>query len=222
MNNPVDDLLENWFPESEPRLVSLRRQVQTVAVPAGQTVFHQGDACEQYLVVLQGCVRVQALSEAGREIVLYRVRDHESCVITTSCLLGHESYPAEGVTEVETRALVIPRPVFDQALEQSAGFRHFVFQNQGARLSDLIRRVEEVAFGRMDAKLARLLLDWAGEHDGRVELTHQQLATELGTAREVVSRQLKQFEKKGWILGGRGLLAIADRAALAALAEKAG
>lgn len=221
MNTAValpDQLLQDWFPADIESLAGLRGQVKTVVIAPDQCVFHQGDACEQYLVVLQGCVRVQALSVSGREIVLYRVKDGESCVITTSCLLGREEYPAEGITETETRALAIPRPVFDRALEQSATFRRFVFQNQGARLSDLIRRVEDVAFGRLDAKLARFLMDWSQRHDGEILLTHQQLATELGTAREVISRQLKQFERRGWLVAGRGKLLIRDLDALERLA----
>jgi CRP/FNR family transcriptional regulator len=166
-------------------------------------------------VVIDGSVRVQALSPGGREVTLYRVGSGQSCVITTSCLIGQEDYPAEGVTETETTALILSQGVFKELLSKSEAFRRFVFANQGRRLSDLIHRVEDVAFGRVDARLARLLVGRSESGGGRISATHQQLASELGTAREVVSRQLKLFEKKGWIAVRRGAVEIHNPAALA-------
>ncbi len=186
----------------------LRAQVQSVRLPAGQTVFHRGDVCRNYLVVVDGSVRVQTLSPGGREVVLYRVGAGQSCVITTSCLISHESYPAEGITETETRALVIPQDIFNEALGSSEALRRFVFTSQGQRLSSLIQRVEDVAFGRIDARLAKHLVDRCENRPGPVTSTHRQLASELGTAREVISRQLKVFEKQGWIAVHRGSVEI--------------
>ncbi len=202
------DILEQWFPQDDLVLQQLRRQVQRVQLPSGQAVFRRGDACRNYLVVIRGSVRVQALSAGGREVVLYRVTDGQSCVITTSCLISEESYPAEGITDEETDALVIPQVVFNEALGYSEAFRRFVFANQGQRLSDLIQRVEDVAFGRVDARLAKHLVDRCGNQPGSVSATHQQLASELGTAREVVSRQLKVFEKEGLIAVHRGAVEV--------------
>ncbi len=198
------DLLNQWFPDNDAAMQPLRAQVQLVRLPAGQSVFHRGDPCRNYLVVVSGQVRVQALSAGGREVVLYRVTDGQSCVITTSCLISRESYPAEGITESDTLAMVIPHTLFNEALGKSEAFRRFVFGNQGQRLSDLIQRVEDVAFGRVDARLARVLVDRCENQPGSISATHQQLASELGTAREVVSRQLKVFERKGWISVHRG------------------
>ncbi|TCK19295.1 CRP/FNR family transcriptional regulator [Thiogranum longum] len=202
------NILDQWFPQDDMVLQQLRRQVQSVQLPSGHTVFHRGDACRNYLVVIRGSLRVQALSSGGREVVLYRVTDGQSCVITTSCLISEESYPAEGITDEETDALVIPQSVFNEALGHSEAFRRFVFANQGQRLGDLIQRVEDVAFGRVDARLAKHLVDRCGNQPGSVSATHQQLASELGTAREVVSRQLKVFEKEGFIAVHRGAVEV--------------
>jgi len=202
------DILDQWFPQDDVLLQQLRRQVQRVQLPAGQTVFHRGDTCRNYLVVIHGSVRVQALSAGGREVVLYRVTDGQSCVITTSCLISEESYPAEGITDEETEAMVIPQAVFSEALGYSEAFRRFVFANQGRRLGDLIRRVEDVAFGRVDARLAKHLVDRCANRPGSVSATHQQLASELGTAREVISRQLKVFEREGFIAVHRGAVEV--------------
>lgn len=188
----------------------LRRAARLIALPANTVAFRAGDTCENYLLVLEGSVRVQKLAENGREITLYRLEGGDACVLTTSCLLAHERYPAEGVAETDVIAAAIPKAAFFHALDHSPGFRRFVFAAYGERLSDLILLVEEVAFGRIDSRLATRLLALAGESD-MVETTHQELAAELGTAREVVSRQLKDFERRGLVRLLRGRIQIIDR-----------
>lgn len=209
-----EEFLNQWFPDSDPVFQQLRAQAQTVRLPADEPVFRCGDPCRNYLIVLDGSVRVQVLSASGREVVLYRVLSGQSCVITTSCLISNEAYPAEGVTERETLALVISQGLFNEAIGCSELFRRFVFANQGLRLSDLIQRLEDVAFGRVDARLARFLVDRCDGATSKVEATHQQLASELGTAREVISRQIKAFEKNGWVAARRGAVEVLDPKAL--------
>jgi CRP/FNR family transcriptional regulator len=167
--------------------------------------------------VLDGSVRVQKLGENGREIVLYRVGRGETCLLTTSCLIARERYPAEGITETEVRAAALPVEVFNEALALSAAFRGFVFAAFGARLAELMALIEAVAFERVEARLARRLLE-AETASGEVIATHQELAAELGTAREVVSRFLKEFERRGYVRLARGRIEIAERAALEKLA----
>jgi CRP/FNR family transcriptional regulator len=211
----LERLLDEWFPGNDIALEQSRRQAQVVELPPGYEVFRHGDACRNYLIVIDGSVRVQALSPGGREVTLYRVTSGQSCVITTSCLISQEVYPAEGITESETSALVFPQGAFNELLGRSEAFRRFVFASQGQRLSDLIHRVEDVAFGRVDARLARMLVGQSKRNAGTVAATHQQLASELGTAREVVSRQLKVFERRGWIKVRRGSVEILDAESLA-------
>ena len=153
--------------------------------------------------------------------MLYRVGNGQSCVITTSCLISHEAYPAEGITETATDALVISQALFNETLGRSETFRKFVFASQGRRLSDLIQRVEDVAFGRIDARLAKHLVDRCKNQPGLVSATHQQLASELGTAREVVSRQLKVFEKQEWIAVHRGSVEVLQPRALSSVWQDA-
>jgi len=187
--------------------------VKPITVPPGVTVYRAGDPCQNYFLVLDGSVRVQKVSENGREIVLYRVETGQSCVLTTSCLLARDPYPAEGISETEVHAVMIPLAQFRDGLARSPGFREFVFKSYGERISELIMLVEEVAFGRIDLRLAQLLLEQA-DPAGMLEGTHQQFAAELGTAREVVSRQLKEFERRGWVRLGRGRVEILERTAL--------
>ncbi len=184
-----------------------------VNVPAGQVIFGPGRSPDNLLLLLSGTVRVHHTSESGREIVLYRVEAGQCCVLTTACLLAHEDYTAEGVAETDVEAVAIPRAVFDELMAGSNAFRTFVFTAYSRRITDLFRVIDEVAFGRIDVRLAQRLVALArGARE--VHATHQQLATELGTAREVVSRQLQEFHRRGWITQARGVICLDDRESL--------
>ncbi|MGI1661629.1 Crp/Fnr family transcriptional regulator [Palleronia sp. KMU-117] len=205
---------------SPPIREMLEKRSVVVSVPRDTVIFGPGKAPENLLLLLDGTVRVQQVSESGREIVLYRVHAGESCVLTTACLLAYEDYSAEGVAETEVEAAAIPRQVFDDLVSGSEVFRRFVFSAYSKRITDLFLVIEEIAFRRMDIRLAQKLIELAGT--GRdVRATHQQMAAELGTAREVVSRQLSEFQRRGWIEQSRGAIGLKDPAAIAALAETA-
>ncbi|MBN2702259.1 MAG: Crp/Fnr family transcriptional regulator [Methylothermaceae bacterium] len=180
-------------------------------MPACQILFHPGSECQNYVLMVEGVIRVQLIAASGREVLLYQVRPGESCVLTTACLIGQRPYPAEGTTETEVTAFVISSGYFQQALHRSDFFRGFVFENLAQRLATVIGRMEEVVFTGVEQRLAKILVAASGD---RLVTTHQALATELGTAREVVSRHLKRFERYGWIRLGRGGIEIQDRRAL--------
>jgi len=201
----------------EADITALLDHAAEVSLPARTAVFHQGDPCSNYLLVIEGSVKVITRTENGREIVLYRLGPGDSCVLTTSCLFGNSRYPAEGITETAVVALAIPADRFQRAVQRSGAFRSFVFASFSDHLGSLITLVEEVAFGRVDMRLARHLLDHAGTGDA-LHATHQELATELGTAREVISRQLKDFEQRELVRLQRGSITLLDRIRLGALA----
>lgn len=192
---------------------TLVRQSRVVEVPQGTVIFGPGKAPENLLLLLDGVVRVQQVAENGREIVLYRVHALESCVLTTACLLAYEDYSAEGVAETDVSAVAIPRTVFDDMIARSAEFRRFVFTAYSRRITDLFTVIEEIAFRRVDLRLAEKLVQQCGP-EGDVLRTHAQLATELGTAREVVSRQLQEFHRRGWVTVSRGKVHVDDAKAL--------
>lgn len=202
----------------EPLRGQLARQAACLRVPAGTQVFREGGNCANYLLVLEGSVRVQKLSESGREIVLYRVEAGQSCVLTTACLLAGESYSAEGIAETEVQAVALPAALFQQALANSRRFREFVFASYGERIASLVMLIDAIAFGRQDSRLAEVL-ERQADAAGEIETTHQALARELGTAREVVSRLLKEFERHGWLSLARGRILLRDRHALGQLAK---
>ncbi len=160
---------------------------------------------------------MQQVSDSGREIVLYRVEAGESCALTTACLMSFENYLAEAVAETDIRAVAIPRAVFDDLVGRSPVFRQFVFSAFSSRITDLFRLIDDVAFQRLDIRLAQKLVELSRGGD-TVTATQQQLASELGTAREVVSRVLGELARRGSISIGRGTITIANRAALDKLA----
>ena len=199
---------------------SLIVRSRIVKVSGGTVIFGPGKAAENLLLLLDGVVRVQQVAETGREIVLYRVHARESCVLTTACLLAYKDYNAEGIAESDVSAVAVPRSVFDDMIAHSSVFRRFVFDAVSRRITDLCLVIEEVAFRRIDLRLAHKLLELA-DASGAVRLTHHQLATELGTAREVVTRHLQEFHRRGWIDGARGRIDIADLPALKRFSEAA-
>lgn len=182
-------------------------------IPAGTILFREGANCSSYVLVMEGAVRVQKVAENGREIVLYRVERGQSCVLTTNCLLGGETYAAEGIAETAVKALVLSAAAFRGLLAMSEGFRSFIFSVYAARIADLLMLIEEVAFGRVDVRLAAWLTGRADDL-GEVQATHQEISVELGTAREVVSRLLKEFERRGWVELRRGRVRVVDGPAL--------
>lgn len=195
----------------------LTRKSAVVTVREGSVIFGPGKSPENLLLLLEGRVRVQQVSEAGREIVLYRVEAGQSCVLTTACLLAHEGYSAEGIAETDVRAVAIPRTVFDDPIAQSVTFRTFIFTAYSKRITDLFQIIEDIAFQRVDIRLAQKLLDLE-RGTGQIKATHQQLAAELGTAREVISRQLGEFQRRGWIKQSRGSVELVEPDGLERLA----
>lgn len=200
-----------------PALQGLERQVlddvlqraQVVDVPAGTALFGSGSPCRQFPFVLQGAIRVAKVGD-GRELQLYRVGPGESCVLTSSCLVGGSDYPASGIVAADARLVVLPRDVFDGLMARHPPFRQYVFGLFAERLAELMGLVEAVAFHKLDRRVAAALL-------GRgkvVALTHQQLADELGSVREIVTRVLRGFAEEGWVQLARGSIEIVDAGAL--------
>lgn len=183
--------------------------LQTKSFPAGATVFDERQPCRGFAFILDGAIRVVKVSANARELPLYRVTAGESCIITSSCLLGHTDYNARGVTDGPTTLALLPGQLFDEMLTEPA-FRDFVFALFSERMAELMQLVEEVAFHKLDQRLAALLLG-----RGRVvHASHQRLADELGSVREMVSRLLKRFEEQGLVRLGREQVEVLDPAGL--------
>jgi CRP/FNR family transcriptional regulator len=184
----------------------------------GSEVFAPGQSADAMLILLSGTLRIEQQAQSGRDIVLYRVQGGESCILTAACLLADEDYAATGIAETDIEALSLPRAAFDDLMARSAEFRGLVFRAYADRITDLLSVIDEVAFRRIDIRLADRLLALA-DSNAQIVQTQAQIATELGTAREVVSRQLQEFQRRGWVTLGRGSVTVLDAAALRRLAQ---
>jgi len=195
-------------------LERLGRETQLLQAPAGTRLFDEQARCTAFPLVLDGAIRVSKISAQGREILLYRVAPGESCVLTSGCLLGHIDYAATGIAESAVTLIAVPLPLFELLLARHEPFRRHVFELFGARLADLMLLVEEVAFHRLDQRLAALLL----ARGPVLRTTHQALADELGSVREMVSRLLGSFAGRGLVQLAREHIDVIDEDGLRRLA----
>lgn len=167
-------------------------------------IYSEGDVCSAIALLLEGEIRVYRSGSGGREITLYEIERGETCILNASCILSNIRYPANAVTTSGGRMLLIPAHEFRRLISEYTGMRDFVFSVLSERLSAVMALVEEVAFGRMDRRLLDYLVEKSEQGD--VRATHQKIADDLGTSREVVSRILKDFERKGLISLSRNLV----------------
>ena len=198
----------------------LNKSARIIYMKKGDQVFGPMNIPDSLFFLYHGRIRVSQTSDAGREIVLYRIEAGDSCVLTTACMLAEEAYNAEGIAETDVTVVVLPKPAFDRLSSEEDAFRNFVFAAYSRRLIDLLRVVDDVAFGRIDVRLAERLLT-LGDGLKEVRATHQDLASELGTAREVISRVLNDFQKRDLIEQSRGLIKFKDKVGLGAIAQPA-
>ena len=184
-------------------------------VPKGTVLFDEHSPCQAFPMVLNGSVRVVKSAPSGRELQLYRVLPGESCILSTGCMMGNAPYSATGIAEVDLTLVALPPHFFHKLLSEHAPFRNYVFGLFTERITELMQLVEAVAFHKLDQRLAALLLG-----KGRiVHTTHQQLADELGSVREIVSRLLKTFAERGLVSLGREEIELTDPPALRQIAE---
>ncbi len=195
-----------------------RAQTQPFQAPTGAVLFDQDGPCTAFVLFLEGEVEVSRPSAGGREIVLYRLQPGDTCVLTLNCLLGHGTYPARAVARRPIVGLRVPYPLFQRLLDEAPAFRAAMFALFSRRLTRLMNLVEGVAFAPVEQRLAQALI----ERGPDVAATHQQLADAVGTAREVVSRQLRVWADAGLVVTQRGALRLLKPGILQAIAEPLG
>jgi CRP/FNR family transcriptional regulator, anaerobic regulatory protein len=197
--------------DADTQLVHEFQQVAFLArIPAGQDVFLEGDRVDAIALLISGVVRVYKIGETGREITLYRFGNGESCILTANAILSQKTFPAIATVEKEAEAVMIPADTFRDWVKRYDPWREFVFDLLSERLSTVMAVVEEVVFQRMDRRVASLLLNKVKTLNP-IRITHQEIAAELGSSREVISRILEDFSQKGWVEVGRGTVEILDR-----------
>ena len=212
MTDPVS--LYPALAQVTPSLAELGASVGPMTAPAGTVLFDANSPCRGFPLVLEGEVKVSRHSGDGRSLELYRVVPGELCLVSSACLFRSTPLSAQGITTKPTTLLLIAPPVFTQWL-QTPAFRDDVLGLFAERMADLTVLVDAVAFHKLDARLAAALLGRGQD----LALTHQSLADELGTVREIITRLLRRFEREGWVELGRSNIQIRDSAALRALAS---
>jgi CRP/FNR family transcriptional regulator len=178
-------------------------------IPRGRDVFLEGSQVEAIALLISGVVRVYKIGETGREITLYRFGNGQSCILTANAILSQKTFPAIATVEKEAEAVMIPADTFRDWVVRYDLWREFVFDLLSQRLSTVMAVVEEIAFRRMDARIASLLLAHV-RMQNPIRITHQEIASELGSSREVISRLLEDFSERGLIRSGRGEIEVLD------------
>ena len=189
---------------------------------AGDFFFHEGDDCSQMALLGEGVIRVYKTGASGREITLYHVQPGQTCVLTASGVLASKPYPASAVAESEIAAVIFPAPVFRQWVDKNEEVRNFVFASLADRMADVLSLVEAITFSKMDRRLAGYLVHHFSNKGLPLRVlhaTHEQIAADLGTAREVISRLLKDFERAGAIQLARGRINLSDESMLVRFSE---
>lgn len=189
-------------------------------LPKDKIISVEGDSCSFFSFLLKGVIRVYKIGSSGREITLYRINQGGSCILTASCILSSKKFPAMAVTEEDTEVISFPADLFKDWVSRYSVWQQYVFNLVSERLSDVISVVEEIAFKKVDLRIVEKLIHFLSENINPIELTHQELASDIGTSREVVSRILKDFEEKKIISISRGQIKILDKEKLETYQKK--
>ncbi|MFC1922926.1 Crp/Fnr family transcriptional regulator [Chloroflexota bacterium] len=178
-------------------------------IPAGRQIFAEGDEVDGIALLMSGVVRVYKLGQSGREITLYRFGEGESCVITANAILHQQDFPAIALIEQDAEAVMIPAEIFIDWVRRYDPWRDFVFNLVSERLANVMEIVDEVAFQRMDHRVASFLIE-RSQMQNPIRITHQEIANEIGSSREVISRLLEDFAQREMVNLSRGEIKILD------------
>lgn len=189
-----------------------RRQLSAldpIVLQAGHILFRPGDEVSGFVMALSGKVGVYLTGPNGRELLLYTVEPGETCVQTTLGLLGEQHYTGEAIAETDISVVLVPKAMFLDLMAHSTDFRTFVFGAFANRLQTVMGVLEKVAFLTIEARLAQILL--SRSESGDVHSTHQELATAIGSSREVVSRRIEVLVRDGIVSKNRGVVKVLDK-----------
>ena len=189
-------------------------------IPKNKIISVEGSACNYFSFLLKGIIKVYKTGESGREITLYRIYEGGSCILTASCILTNKSFPAIAVTEENSEVLSLPAGLFKNWVNKYTFWQQYVFDLVSERLDNVMTIIEEIAFKQVDKRVAERLYKLLKDKTSKIQLTHQELASDIGTSREVVSRILKDFEENGILALSRGFIKILNIEALKNLQKK--
>ncbi len=172
----------------------------------GDSLYFEGDLCQGIGFLLSGEIRIFKIGENGREITLYEVFPGETCILNASCLLSNQRYPANATATADGTIIFIPAGLFMGMMSVSVIMRNFIFALFSRRFNEIIELLEEVTFGKLNERLSEYLIEKSS--NDLLLTSHQMIANDLGTSREVISRLLKDFERKGQVALSRNQVKI--------------
>jgi len=197
--------LAQLSPESR---LEVERSAKHILLKDKGFFIHKGESVSGVLLVESGCLRAYNIDSQGKETTLYSVMPGESCLLAVNCVFSDIFYPAwVNVDMPDTKVLIIPAELYRQLYSKEDAVRDFTFNVLSARIFDLMTTLEEACSYEVNNRLASFLVRRANSQ-GEIQLTHQEIASHLGTAREVVSRLLKEFKDKGLLVTSRGSISI--------------
>ena len=220
LKNQIKELLPLLADDSFKELDDLFNFSIHQKILKGQTISIEGSACNYFSFLLKGKIRVFKVGVSGREITLYRIGEGGSCILTASCILSSKSFPAIAVTEEDSEVISLPANLFKKWVNKYSVWQQYVFNLVSERLDNVIMIVEEIAFKQVDIRLAKKLTKLFNNRSSSIKVTHQDLASDIGTSREVVSRILKDFEDRGILSLSRGVINILSEEKLKDLQKK--
>lgn len=185
---------------------------------AGEIMLEYGQTCGTVPLVLQGNLRVYKIGESGREITMFRAYPGDTCLVNIACQFENSPLDVQVEAEEDSTLLIIPERIYKQVLENEIVWKDFIIQSLYKRMSETTSVLEQVTFSSIDVRLAKLLLQKRNGEDNMLYATHEQLASDLGTAREVVSRLVSELKQKQVIRTGRGKIEIINVNAMTKLA----
>ena len=216
MRLPATDLINEHFPFLHELDSGAREVIQEygrrVMFNPGHVIMRPGDQCHQIPLVVAGEIRVFKISESGRELTLYRIHPGHTCVLTALSMLAGLPFTVHAVVTKPTAALLLPRRIFSSLYDTQPVWHRYILEVLSARVSDLLALIDGVIFTGLPARLVDALL--TSQESGVVQTTHEQLAAEVGSSREAVSRLLKSWEQQGALSLSRGSIAITSRTGL--------
>ena len=197
------------------------RSVSTREFQKGTVIYDGTTGCTGFIVVESGQLRGFIVSEEGREITIYRLFERDICLLSASCILNSIQFDISIETERDSRVWIIPPELFQRIMKESAPLANYVSEIMQQRLSDVMWLIEQILWKRLDKRIAAFLMEESTLEDTlKLTTTHEQIARHLGTAREVVTRMLRNFQSEGMVKISRGSIEITDEKRLAALAEE--
>jgi CRP/FNR family transcriptional regulator len=195
---------------ADPQIIREFQQAAFLAkIPAGRDVFLEGDPVDSIALLISGIVRVYKIGETGREITLYRFGNGQGCILTANAILNQKTFPAVATVEKDAEAVMIPAEIFRGWVNKYELWRDFVFDLLSQRLARVMALVDEIVFRRMDVRLASFLLN-RSRVENPMRITHQEIASELGSSREVISRLLEDLSERGLVRVSRGEVEVLD------------